>query len=64
MEVVRPQLIIVSAGVDNRFGHPHPEVLERAQAIGAAVLRTDELGAIDGDPRMGRRCGGRRGQNS
>ncbi len=47
LEVVRPQLIIVSAGVDNRFGHPHPEVLERAQAIGAAVLRTDELGAIE-----------------
>ena len=47
LEAVRPQIIIVSAGVDNRFGHPHPEVLERAQAIGAAVLRTDELGTIE-----------------
>lgn len=47
LEVVRPQIVIISAGVDNRFGHPHPEMLERAQAIGAAVLRTDELGAIE-----------------
>ncbi len=47
LEAVQPQIIIVSAGVDNRFGHPHPEVLERAQAIGATVLRTDELGTIE-----------------
>ncbi|MBE2219924.1 MAG: DNA internalization-related competence protein ComEC/Rec2 [Anaerolineae bacterium] len=47
LEVVQPQIIIVSAGVDNRFGHPHPEVLARAQAIGATVLRTDELGTIE-----------------
>jgi competence protein ComEC len=47
LEAVRPQIIIISAGADNRFGHPHPEMLERAQAIGAAVLRTDELGTIE-----------------
>ena len=47
LQAVRPQFIVVSAGKDNRFGHPHPEVLERAQAIGAVVLRTDELGTIE-----------------
>ena len=47
LEAIQPQIIIVSAGVDNRFGHPHPEMLERAQAIGATVLRTDELGTIE-----------------
>jgi competence protein ComEC len=47
LEAVRPQIIVVSAGVGNRFGHPHPEMLARAQAIGAAVLRTDELGTIE-----------------
>jgi len=47
LEAVRPQIIVVSAGVDNRFGHPHPEMLARAEAIGAAVLRTDELGTIE-----------------
>jgi competence protein ComEC len=47
LAAVRPQIIVVSAGAENRFGHPHPEMLERAQAIGATVLRTDELGAIE-----------------
>ncbi|MFZ1397606.1 MAG: hypothetical protein WAS33_11935, partial [Candidatus Promineifilaceae bacterium] len=46
LQAVQPQIIIVSAGVDNRFGHPAPEMLERADAIGAVVLRTDELGTI------------------
>ncbi len=46
LQAVQPQIIIVSAGVDNRFGHPAPEMLERATAVGAVVLRTDELGTI------------------
>lgn len=46
LEAVQPQIIIVSAGRDNRFGHPHPEMLQRAQHIGATVLRTDQLGTI------------------
>jgi competence protein ComEC len=47
MEAVRPQVVVVSAGEDNRFGHPSPEVLERVAEVGAAVLRTDELGSIE-----------------
>ena len=47
LEAVRPQILIISVGADNKFGHPHPDVLERAQAMGTAVLRTDELGAIE-----------------
>lgn len=46
LQAVQPQIIVVSAGADNHFGHPHVEVLERAQAVGAIVLRTDELGPI------------------
>jgi competence protein ComEC len=46
LQAVQPQIIIVSAGADNRFGHPAPEMLERAAAVGAVVLRTDELGSI------------------
>jgi competence protein ComEC len=46
LQAVQPQFIIVSAGVDNRFGHPAPEMLERAESVGAIVLRTDELGTI------------------
>ena len=46
LQAVQPQIIIVSAGVDNRFGHPTPEMLARAEAVGAVMLRTDELGSI------------------
>ena len=46
LQAVQPQIVIVSSGVDNRFGHPALEMLERATAVGAMVLRTDELGTI------------------
>jgi competence protein ComEC len=47
LEAIRPQYVVVSAGEGNRFGHPHEEVLQRAADVGAAVLRTDELGTIE-----------------
>ncbi len=34
-------------GEGNNYGHPHEEVLERVADVGAAVLRTDELGTIE-----------------
>ena len=43
---MQPEIIIISAGAGNRFGHPHQEVLDRAAAVGTAVLRTDQLGSI------------------
>ncbi|MCA9968807.1 MAG: hypothetical protein KC425_01265, partial [Anaerolineales bacterium] len=47
LAAVRPHVVVVSAGADNQFGHPDPEMLARAAAVGAAVLRTDELGAFE-----------------
>ncbi|MFQ5401159.1 MAG: DNA internalization-related competence protein ComEC/Rec2 [Anaerolineae bacterium] len=47
LKAVRPQVVVISVGAENRFGHPHPELLQRVRDIGAAVLRTDELGAIE-----------------
>jgi competence protein ComEC len=47
LEAVRPTYIVVSAGEGNRYGHPSPELLRRAANVGAAVLRTDELGSIE-----------------
>lgn len=47
LAAVQPQIVIISAGIDNNFGHPHPETLERLAAIGTTVLRTDELGTIE-----------------
>ena len=46
-----PRFAIVSAGFGNRFGHPHPEVVERYRSVGAHLLSTAVLGAIDWDSR-------------
>jgi competence protein ComEC len=44
-----PHVGVVSVGRSNSFGHPDREVLERYQAVGAAVFRTDMDGAITVD---------------
>jgi competence protein ComEC len=46
LESARPDLAIVSAGYRNRFGHPHPDVLERLARAGTRVLRTDRDGSV------------------
>ena len=33
-------------GEDNRYGHPHAETLERLEALGAVIYRTDVSGHI------------------
>jgi competence protein ComEC len=42
----RPQLALISAGRGNNFGHPAREVVERLEAAGTHVLRTDRDGQI------------------
>ena len=46
LQAVHPGLAVISVGADNKFGHPAPETLEKLQAIGAKVLRTDQAGNI------------------
>ena len=46
LESVGPQIAIISAGEQNPYGHPSPELLERLLGSGARVLRTDEEGAV------------------
>lgn len=41
-----PEVAIFSAGYRNRYGHPHPQVLERWTGAGARNLRTDSDGTI------------------
>jgi competence protein ComEC len=43
---VQPRAVIFSAGYRNRFGHPHPLVVERYHETGAALYRTDRDGAL------------------
>jgi competence protein ComEC len=42
----RPWAAIVSAGRNNPFGHPAPEVTMRLGEVGATTLRTDRDGAV------------------
>lgn len=46
LAAVKPETAVVSAGKRNRYGHPAKEVLDRIEAAGASVLRTDLLGDI------------------
>jgi|HubBroStandDraft_6_1064221.scaffolds.fasta_scaffold11286_2 competence protein ComEC len=46
LEAVHPRVAVISAGEDNPYGHPNPELLERLSAAGVRVLRTDRDGAV------------------
>jgi competence protein ComEC len=44
---VAPRRVVIACGYRNRYGHPHPSVLDRYRRFGLAVARTDQLGAIE-----------------
>ena len=46
LDTLRPAAVIFSCGRDNRFGHPHPAVVERYRAIGSAMFSTASDGAV------------------
>jgi competence protein ComEC len=46
LDRLAPRVAIVSAGRNNTFGHPAPDVLQRYHEIGAQIFRTDQDGAV------------------
>jgi competence protein ComEC len=46
LQEVNPQLTVISVGRNNKFGHPHREVLERLRKLELPYVRTDLEGAI------------------
>jgi len=46
LEKVSPEYVVISAGKDNRYGHPHANVLAAFDSLNAKVLSTIESGTI------------------
>ncbi len=46
IKAVSPQVVVFSVGKRNRYGHPHPTVLDAYKRQGITVYRTDEDGAV------------------
>jgi len=46
LAAVRPEIVCISAGRNNSYGHPAPALLERLESFGCAVYRTDKHGTI------------------
>ena len=44
--LTKPSYAVISAGVDNRYGHPHAETIRRLQEAGCRVCSTQDNGAI------------------
>lgn len=46
IEATQAKYVVFSVGRNSPFGHPHPEVVERWRASGAAVMTTGERGTV------------------
>ena len=46
LSVVSPAISLISCGKNNRYGHPHKDLLERLYAIHTRIYQTPERGAI------------------
>lgn len=46
LKQIHPKVAVISVGKDNRYGHPHRQVLEELKQLSTVVVRTDLDGAI------------------
>ena len=46
LDVVAPDLAVISVGAENPFGHPSDEMLRELERVGAKIMRTDRDGAV------------------
>ena len=54
LELTKPVYAVISAGKDNRYGHPHEELMERLKRQGCHICQTPEGGAVTMQVRNGR----------
>ena len=46
LAAVKPAVAVISVGARNRYGHPREDTLDRLEAVGARVYRTDRDGTV------------------
>ena len=46
LDAAQPTFAVISVGLENSYGHPHPDVLERLHEHHAVVFRTDQDGLV------------------
>lgn len=46
LQAVSPEFAVMSLGKDNRYGHPHKEVMQRYDKLAVPLWRTDEQGML------------------
>ena len=49
LDKAKPQIAIIQVGKNNKFGHPHKEVMDLLQSKGVKILRNDTNGTIEID---------------
>ena len=42
LKLVKPKYAIISVGKDNKYGHPHQNILDDYKKLGANIYRTDK----------------------
>lgn len=47
LQKVKPEVSLISCGKNNRYGHPHPKLLERLDNIDSKTFVTMECGAVN-----------------
>ena len=46
LETASPKLALISVGENNRYGHPHEELMNRLERAGCYIYQTKECGAV------------------
>ncbi|MFA6253445.1 MAG: MBL fold metallo-hydrolase [Patescibacteria group bacterium] len=46
LSAVKPELCVIEVGVDNKFGHPHQEAIDRLQKNNCLIKETKDVGTI------------------
>ena len=46
LDAVKPRIAVIQCGLNNFYGHPHKQTLERLEERGIQVFRTDISGAV------------------